>query len=71
MRLCDECFWKCKAKTSKLFFFEKVKADVVYDAVKRQNPVDFKALKEAKEHVVRWRRACEIFISEQKKGEVG
>lgn len=52
-------------------FLEKVNADLIYDNVKRQNPVDFKALKEAKADVVRWRRACEVFISESKKGDVG
>lgn len=52
-------------------FLEKIKADVIYDTVKHQNPVDFAALKDAKADVVRWRKACEIFISEQKKGEVG
>lgn len=48
-------------------FQEKVRADLIYDTVKKTNPIDFKALKEAKEDVVRWRRTCEIFISESKK----
>ena len=47
-------------------FVEKIKADLAYDTLKRQNPVDLKALKEAKEDQRRWRRACERFISEQK-----
>lgn len=50
-------------------FHEKVKADLIYDTVKKANPVDFKALKEAKADVVRWRRTCEIFISESKKND--
>lgn len=51
-------------------FQAKVKADLAYDSAKRAVPLDFKALKAAKEDVVRWRRTCEIFISEAKKGDV-
>lgn len=50
-------------------FSELIKADMVYDSAKRQNPVDFKALKAAKEDKVRWKRACEIFVSKAKSGE--
>lgn len=50
-------------------FLEKVKADLVYDTIKRENPVNFKALKEAKENVIRWRTACQRFISRAQNGE--
>lgn len=52
-------------------FVEKVRADLAVDTLKRQNPIDFKALKEAKEDQRRWRSACERFISEQKAGPNG
>lgn len=50
-------------------FSELIKADMVYDSVKRTNPVDFKALKAAKEDQKRWRSACAKFISRAKSGE--
>lgn len=50
-------------------FVEKVKADLAYDTIKRENPVNFEALKEAKENVIRWRTACQRFISRAKSGE--
>jgi hypothetical protein len=50
-------------------FSELIKADVVYDSVKRTNPVDFKALKSAREDQKRWRSACARFISKAKSGE--
>lgn len=47
-------------------FNEKIKADLAVDTLKRQNPIDFKALRQAKEEQRRWRSVCERFISEQK-----